>query len=110
LIIHPQESSAKQAYDTVEVKNASHFADSAFVATFESKDIGHALSDPNSVNAMHEELEKFERNQLWELVEPPPNCKPNWTKWVWRNKKGENGEVVRNKSWLVARVIARKMG
>jgi hypothetical protein len=54
-------------------KNASHFAHSAFVATFEPKDIGHALSDPNWVNAMHEELENFERNQVWELVEPPPN-------------------------------------
>jgi hypothetical protein len=43
-------------------RNTSHFAHSAFVATFEPKDIGHALSDPNWVNAMHEELENFERN------------------------------------------------
>jgi hypothetical protein len=43
-------------------RNASHFAHSAFVATFEPKDIGHTLSDPNWVNAMHEELENFERN------------------------------------------------
>jgi hypothetical protein len=28
-------------------RNSSHFAHSAFVATFEPKDIGHALSDPN---------------------------------------------------------------
>jgi hypothetical protein len=34
----------------------------AFVATFEPKDIGHALSDHNWVNLMHEELENFERN------------------------------------------------
>jgi hypothetical protein len=45
-------------------RNASHFAQSAFVATFELKDIRHALSDPNWVNAMHEELENFERNQV----------------------------------------------
>jgi hypothetical protein len=44
--------------------SASHFADSAFVATFEPKDIGHALSHPNWVNAMHEELENFQRNQV----------------------------------------------
>jgi hypothetical protein len=43
-------------------RNGSHFAHSAFVATFEPKDIGHALCDPNWVNAMHEELENFERN------------------------------------------------
>jgi hypothetical protein len=44
-------------------KNVSHFAHLAFVATFEPKDIGHALSDTNWVNAMHE-LENFERNQV----------------------------------------------
>jgi hypothetical protein len=54
-------------------RNASHFAHSAFVATFQPKDIGHALSDPNWMNAMHEELENFEINEVWELVEPPSN-------------------------------------
>jgi hypothetical protein len=50
------------------VRNNSHFAHAAFVATFEPKDIGHALSDHNWVNSMHEEMENFERNQVWELV------------------------------------------
>jgi hypothetical protein len=91
-------------------RNSSHFAHSAFVATFESKDIGHALSAPNWVNAMHEELENFERNQVWELVEPPLNCKSIGTKWVWKNKEGEIGEVVRNKSRLVAQGYSQKKG
>jgi hypothetical protein len=46
------------------VRNNSHFAYVAFVATFEPKDIGHALSDHNWVNTMHKELENFERNQV----------------------------------------------
>jgi hypothetical protein len=54
------------------VRNNSHFAHATFVATFEPKDIGHALSDHNWVNLVHEELENFERNQVWELVDPPP--------------------------------------
>jgi hypothetical protein len=91
-------------------RNASHFAHSAFVATFEPKDIGHTLSDLNWVNAMHEELENFEGNQVWELVEPPPNCKPIATKWVWKNKEGENGEVVRYKLRLVAQGYSQKEG
>jgi predicted HD phosphohydrolase len=53
------------------VRNNSHFAHAAFVATFVPKDIGHALSNHNWVNSMHEELENFERNQVWELVDPP---------------------------------------
>jgi hypothetical protein len=59
---------------------------------------------------MHEELENFERNQVWELVEPPSGCKPIGTKWVWKNKEGEKGEVVRNKSRLVAQGFSQKEG
>jgi hypothetical protein len=84
------------------VRNNSHFAHAAFVATFEPKDIRHTLSNNNWVNSIHEELENFERNQVWEFVDPPPGCKPIGTKWVWKNKEGEKGEVVRNKSRLVA--------
>jgi hypothetical protein len=92
------------------VQNNYHFAHAAFVATFEPKDIGHALSDDNWVNSMHEELENFERNQVWELVDPPTWCKPIGTKWVWKNKEGEKGEVVRNKSRLVAQGFSQKEG
>jgi hypothetical protein len=84
------------------VRNNSNFTHDAFVATFETKDIGRALSDHNWVNSMHEELENFESNQVWELVDPPPGCKPIGTKWVWKNKEGEKCKVVRNKSRLVA--------
>ncbi|WVZ80056.1 hypothetical protein U9M48_027567 [Paspalum notatum var. saurae] len=46
---------------------------------------------------MHEELENFERNHVWDLVEPPPNRRPIGTKWVFKNKRGEDGMVVRKK-------------
>jgi hypothetical protein len=59
---------------------------------------------------MHEELENFERNQVWELVDPPPGCKRIGTKWVWKNKEGEKGGVVRNKSRLVAQGFSQKEG
>jgi hypothetical protein len=92
------------------VRNNSHFAHAAFVKTFEPKDMGHALSDHNWINSINEELENFERNQVWELVDPPPGCKPIGTKWVWKNKEGEKGEVVRNKSRLVAQRFSQKEG
>jgi hypothetical protein len=53
------------------IRKKSHFAHVAFVATFEPKDIRHALSDHNWVNSMHDDLENFERNQVWELGESP---------------------------------------
>jgi hypothetical protein len=51
---------------------------------------------------MHEELENFERNQAWTLVQPPRDVNVIGTKWVFKNKQGENGEIVRNKARLVA--------
>ncbi|WVZ75854.1 LOW QUALITY PROTEIN: hypothetical protein U9M48_023878 [Paspalum notatum var. saurae] len=59
---------------------------------------------------MHEELENFERNHVWDLVEPPPNCRPIGTKWVFKNKQGEDGMVVRNKARLVAQGFYQKEG
>jgi hypothetical protein len=94
----------------VEGSKQFSFRSSAFVATFDPKDIGHALSDHNLVNSMHEELENFERNQIWELVDPPLVCKPIGTKMVWKNKKGKKGEVVRNKSRIVAQGFSQKEG
>jgi hypothetical protein len=58
---------------------------------------------------MHE-LENFERNQVWELVDPPPGCKLIGNNWVWKNKEGEIGEVVINKSRLVAQGFSQKEG
>jgi hypothetical protein len=59
---------------------------------------------------MHEELENFERNHVWELVDPPPGCKSIGTKWVCKNKEEEKGEVVINKSRLVAQGFSHKRG
>jgi hypothetical protein len=49
----------------------SCFTNTLFVVLFKPRDVGHSLSDSSWVNAMHEELENFERNQVWTLVEPP---------------------------------------
>ena len=54
--------------------------------------VEEVLDDPNCVNAMHEELHNFERNQVWTLVEKPDNNQNViGTKWVFQNKKDEDG-------------------
>ncbi|WVZ84434.1 LOW QUALITY PROTEIN: hypothetical protein U9M48_031467, partial [Paspalum notatum var. saurae] len=92
------------------VNSLAFFSHSAYVASCEPRDVSHALSDPNWVNAMHEEFENFERNHVWDLVEPPPNCRPIGTKWIFKNKQGEDGMVVRNKARLVAQGFCQKEG
>jgi hypothetical protein len=37
-------------------------------------------------NDMYEELENFERNQVWTLVDPPHGVNVIDTKWVLKNK------------------------
>jgi hypothetical protein len=49
----------------------SCFTNTLFVALFEPRDVRHVLFYSSWVNAMLEELENFERNQVWTLVEPP---------------------------------------
>jgi hypothetical protein len=75
-----------------------HFS---FVSSIEPKKIDEALKNVDWVNAMHEELNNFKRNQVWELVERPKDYNVIGTKWVFRNKQ-DDGIVVRNKARLVA--------
>ena len=51
---------------------------------------------------MHEELNNFTRNQVWELVERPKGHNVIGIKWVFRNKQDQDRIVVRNKARLVA--------
>ena len=60
------------------------------------------MKDIDWVNVVHEELNYFTRNQVWELVERPKGHNMIGTKWVYRNKQDQDGIVVRNKARLVA--------
>ncbi|WVZ84788.1 hypothetical protein U9M48_031776 [Paspalum notatum var. saurae] len=44
------------------------------------------------------------------FLEPPLNCRLIGTKWVFKNKQGEDGMVVRNKARLVAQGFCQKEG
>ncbi|GAA0161780.1 hypothetical protein LIER_18016 [Lithospermum erythrorhizon] len=51
---------------------------------------------------MQEELIQFDKNDVWELVPRPPRCNVIGTKWIFKNKMDESGNVTRNKARLVA--------
>ena len=51
---------------------------------------------------MHEELNQFVRNDVWELAPRPEGVHVIGTKWIFKNKTDEDGEIIQNKSRLVA--------
>jgi hypothetical protein len=60
---------------------------------------------------MHDELNNFERNKLWTLVERPKDChNVIRTKWIFKNKQDENGIVIRNKARLEAQGFCQVEG
>ena len=59
---------------------------------------------------MQEELNQFERNKVWELVEKPDNHPAIGTKWVFINKLDEHGIAIRNKARLVAKGYNQEEG
>nr|CAD39343.2 OSJNBa0094O15.12 [Oryza sativa Japonica Group] len=82
----------------------------SFVSCLEPKHVDEALCDPDWMNAMHEELNNFARNNVWTLVERLRDHNVIGTKWVFRNKQDENGLVVRNKARLVAQGFTQVEG
>ena len=56
---------------------------------------------------MQEELEQFNRNEVWDLVPRPEGTNVIGTKWVYKNKSDEKGVVTRNKARLVAQVYTQ---
>ena len=80
------------------------------VAQQEPSSIEEALEDSNWITAMQEELNQFERNKVWELVDRPTHMKTIGTKWVFKNKMDEHGVITRNKTRLVAKGYCQMEG
>ncbi|KAK1683679.1 hypothetical protein QYE76_044527 [Lolium multiflorum] len=75
------------------------------------KQVFEALEDSDWLEAMHEELNNFKRNKVWTLVKKPKECRNViGTKWIFKNKQDEFGNVVRNKARLVAQGFSQVEG
>ena len=74
----------------------------AFISHIEPKNILEVEGDLYWLLAMQEKLNQSERNQVWYLI-PRPHDRPIiGTKWIFKNKLDESGNIVRNKVRLVA--------
>ncbi|CAM8987034.1 unnamed protein product [Rhodiola kirilowii] len=59
---------------------------------------------------MHEELHQFERDKVWRLVLRLAGRTIIGTKWVFKNKLDDKGQVVRNKARLVVKGYNQQEG
>jgi hypothetical protein len=59
---------------------------------------------------MSEELDQIEKNNTWEVVPRPEDKNLIGSKWVFKNKMNEKGQVVRNKARLVCKGYAQIEG
>lgn len=60
--------------------------------------------------AMIDELNSMEKNDVWELAELPKDHKPVGCKWVFKTKLDQNGNIERYKARLVAKGYTQKEG
>jgi hypothetical protein len=82
----------------------------ALLSTIEPNCFEEASKDEFWNKAMDEELDQIEKNDTWELVPRPKNKNVIGTKWVFRNKLNEYGQVTRNKARLVCKGYAQIEG
>nr|GFA53167.1 Gag-Pol polyprotein [Tanacetum cinerariifolium] len=80
------------------------------VSRTEPKNIKEAMADSAWIESMKEELNQFDRLDVWELVDRPLCTNVINLKWLWKNKRDEKNTVIRNKSRLVAKGYAQKEG
>jgi hypothetical protein len=60
--------------------------------------------------AIEEELKTIEENQTWKLVDLPRDRKTVGSKWVFKTKLGEDGNVEKRKARLVAQGFTQRHG
>ena len=72
--------------------------------------VQEALANPRWKAAMNEEMKSLEKNETWELVDPPPGKKPVGCRWIYTVKYKADGTIERFKARLVAKGYTQTYG
>ena len=75
---------------------------SCCLSQVEPTKVEEAFQGESWVEAMHDELLQFQRNDVWTLVPRLEGEHIIGTKWIFCNKTDEEGNMIRNKAQLVA--------
>ncbi|GJX26852.1 retrovirus-related pol polyprotein from transposon TNT 1-94 [Tanacetum coccineum] len=82
----------------------------AFLTYVEPKTYKDALTQSCWIEAMQEDLNEFERLEVWELVPRPDKVMVITLKWIYKVKLDELGGILKNKARLVARGYHQEEG
>nr|GEZ61776.1 retrovirus-related Pol polyprotein from transposon TNT 1-94 [Tanacetum cinerariifolium] len=81
-----------------------------FLTSVEPKMYKEALNQACWIEAKQEELNEFERLEMWELVPRPDQVMVIALKWIYKVKLDELGGILKNKARLVARGYRQEEG
>jgi hypothetical protein len=76
----------------------------------EPKNFNESSKDDHWVKVMNDEIDQIEKNNMWEMVHRPEGKNIIGSKWIFKNKLNEQGQVVRNKERLVYKGYAQIEG
>ncbi|GJS81008.1 retrovirus-related pol polyprotein from transposon TNT 1-94 [Tanacetum coccineum] len=82
----------------------------AFLTLVEPKNFKQAMTEPSWIDLMQEEIHKFERLEVWELVPCPDNVFLIKLKSINKVKTDESSRVLKNKARLVAQGFRHEEG
>ena len=86
---------------TIDKYVANFVSYSCYLSQVEPTKVEEAFQDESWVEAIHDELFQFQRNDVWTLVPRPEGKHIISTKWIFHNKTDKEGNVICNKAHLV---------
>jgi hypothetical protein len=99
-IIGEKDKGVQTRRKLIKTTEQSHIA---FISMLEPKNFNEANKDDHWVKAMNDELDQIEKNNTWEMVQRPEGKNVIGSKWIFKNKLNEQGQVIGNKARLVCK-------
>jgi hypothetical protein len=85
-------------------------SEQAMLSLIEPTLVNEAIKSKDWIKSINKELDQIEKNQTWELVPRPNDKNVIGTKWIFKNKLNENGEIIKNKVRLVCKGYSQVEG
>ena len=106
-ILENKEAGLQTRRKLIDTSSSANFA---MLSMSERQNFMQASQDDHWIKAMNEELDQIEKNKTWDLVPRQNDKNVIGTKWVYKNKLDEDGQIVRNKARLVYKGYAQVEG